>query len=143
MTDYIIIGLLAILILAVVVLIMQIKSLKEASKGGQDNSRDELRSLESQIRKDLGENRREMSQAMQNMNSQIVKGQMDMMKSQAEQSEKMYSHMSTQTKEINETLSIIFPINKVSHASSTSVTMSCKLDLVVIAKRRRERNLSN
>ncbi|MBR5137638.1 MAG: DNA recombination protein RmuC [Clostridia bacterium] len=105
MTDYIIIGLLAILILAVVVLIMQIKSFKEASKGGQDNSRDELRSLESQIRKDLGENRREMSQAMQNMNSQIVKGQMDMMKSQAEQSEKMYSHMSTQTKEINETLS--------------------------------------
>lgn len=105
MTDYIIIGLLAVLITVVVILIAQIKALKDASSGNQDNSRDELRNMEKQIRQDLGDNRREMTQAMQNMNSQIVKGQMDMMKSQAEQSEKMYTHMSTQTKEINETLS--------------------------------------
>lgn len=105
MTDYIIIGLLAVLIVVVVVLIAQIRGLKSANAGEQDNSKEQIRNMESQIRHDLADSRREMNQAMQSMSNQIVKGQLDMLKAQAEQSDKMYSHMTNQTKEINETLS--------------------------------------
>lgn len=105
MTDYIIIGMLALLIVMVVVLIMQVKSLKEANDGSKDKSREELRNMESQIRQQLGDNRREMSQAVQNISNQINRGQVEQMRAQAEQSEKMFNHMTNQTKEINETLS--------------------------------------
>lgn len=103
--DYIIIGLLVVLILAVVGLTLQLRSLKANSTNQEDRSAEELRKMEQQIRQQLAENRREMVEGVQRVNDRVGKGQIDMMRAQAEQSEKMYSHMSNQTKEINETLS--------------------------------------
>lgn len=103
--DYIIIGLLVVLILAVMGLTLQLRSLKATSTNREDRSAEELRKMEQQIRQQLAENRREMVEGVQRVNDRVGKGQIDMMRAQAEQSEKMYSHMSNQTKEINETLS--------------------------------------
>lgn len=103
--DYIIIGLLVVLILAVMGLTLQLRSLKATSINREDRSAEELRKMEQQIRQQLAENRREMVEGVQRVNDRVGKGQIDMMRAQAEQSEKMYSHMSNQTKEINETLS--------------------------------------
>lgn len=103
--DYIIIGLLVVLILAVVGLTLQLRSLRANSTNQEDRSAEELRKMEQQIRQQLAENRREMVEGVQRVNDRVGKGQIDMMRAQAEQSEKMYSHMSNQTKEINETLS--------------------------------------
>ena len=103
--DYIIIGLLVVLILAVMGLTLQLRSLKATSTNQEDRSAEELRKMEQQIRQQLAENRREMVEGVQRVNDRVGKGQIDMMRAQAEQSEKMYSHMSNQTKEINETLS--------------------------------------
>ncbi len=103
--DYIIIGLLVVLILAVLWLALQLRSLKSAGTDREDRSAEELRKMEQQIRQQLTDNRREMVEGVQRVNDLVGKGQIDMMRAQAEQSEKMFSHMSSQTKEINETLS--------------------------------------